>query len=75
MDTCTHGHLLYSKMQSSLSIFVDNIRISILSIHKGLYYFQISFPNEEHKSHDGNYIVGDTESLVCEWWGGVRITF
>ena len=32
-------------------------------------------PNEEHKSHDGNYIVGDTESLGCEWWGGVRITF
>ena len=75
MDTCTHGYLLYSKMQSSLSIFVDNIRISILSIHQDLYYFQISIPNEEHKSHDGNYIVGDTESLGFEWWGGVRITF
>ena len=75
MDTCTHGYLLYSKMQSSLSICGDSIRISILSIHKDLYYFQISFPNEEHKSHDGNYIVGDTESLHCEWWGRVRITF
>ena len=75
MDTCTHGYLLYSKMQSSTSIVVDSIRISILSIHYNLYYFQISFPNEEHKSHDGNYIVGDTESLDSEWWGGVRITF
>ena len=75
MDTCTHGYLLCSYMQSSISIFVDSIRISILSIHKDLYYFQISFPNEEHKSHDGNYIVDDTESLGCEWWGGVRITF
>ena len=75
MDTCTHGYLLYSNMQSSLSTFGDSIRISILSIHKGLYYFQTSIPNEEHKSHDGNYIVGDTESLGCEWWGGVRITF
>ena len=27
------------------------------------------------KVNDGNYIVGDTESLGCEWWGGVRITF
>ena len=35
----------------------------------------MSIPNGEHKSHDGNYIVGDTESLGCEWWGGVRITF
>ena len=66
MNTCTHGYLPCSKMQSSPSIFVDNIRISILSIHKGLYYLQISVPYEEHKSHDGNYIVGDTESLVCE---------
>ena len=38
----------------------------MISIHKELYYFQISFPNEEHKSNDGNYIVGDTESLGCE---------
>ena len=75
LDTCTHCYLLYSKMQSSLFTVVGNIRISILSIHKGLYYFQMSFPNEEHKSHDSNYIVGDTESLGCEWWGGVRITF
>ena len=22
------------------------------------------------KSYDGNYIVGDTESLGCEWWEG-----
>ena len=47
----------------------------MFSIHKDLYYFQISIPNEEHKSHDGNCIVGDIESLSCEWWGGVRITF
>ena len=75
MDTCTHGYLPCSKMHSSPSIFGDSIRISMISIYKGLYYFQISFANEEHKSHDGNYIVGDTESLGCEWWGGVRITF
>ena len=75
MDTCTHDYLPCSKMQSSISIFVDSIRISILTIHKDLYYLQISFPNEEHKSHDGNYIVGDTESLGFERWGGVRITF
>ena len=75
MDTCTHGYLPCSKMQSSPSTSVDSIMISIFSIHNDLYYFQISFPNEEHKSHDGNYIVGDTESLGCEWWGGVRITF
>ena len=74
MDTCTLAYLLCSKMQSSTSTVVDNIRISILSIHYNLYYFQTSIPNEEHKSHDGNYSVGDTESLGCEWWGRVRIT-